>query len=486
MNPETLLSDYFSQSYAPARNLRPSTIEKSLRAIGRLSAVLGHPATVADATADELPSAVVRLQKTDRQFVGAVARSLGGMSDPSLRVNRTAQEWHCRPRGFTGPCPICGCAVLGEHRLTKPEDGLQTKWIVRTPVGKRMSYRGVSETDSRPEPDRAPDGLALPPLVEIAPSPKAIEAGHIGLADYYLQKFEPNKLRSRTSRTKKLYRTTLRTFTKFLGRGPVLRDLNGETVTAFLSWCRDQKYSPFTTEKERCNLLAIWRFACRRGDLTVWPEIDREKCPKRVPTAWTLAELRKLVTHLQGLPGKVGDVPAAAFWTGLVLVCWDAGERITAVFGLTWDRVDLERGWIVCRAEDRKGQREDRSYQLGEDTVAVLKQLWRPDAERVFPWPYHPTYLWKRYGAILKRAGLPHDARSKFHKIRRSAASYMEANGMSATEWLGHTKREITKAYLDPRIVKPPQAVDVLERITSEVGRPAQPRETLAGQERGE
>jgi hypothetical protein len=43
-------------------------------------------------------------------------------------------------------------------------------------------------------------------------------------------------------------------------------------------------------------------------------------------------------------------------------------------------------------------------------------------------------------------------------------ASHAEAAGMNATELLHHSTRKVTLAYLDPRIVKRPQAADVLFR----------------------
>ena len=84
----------------------------------------------------------------------------------------------------------------------------------------------------------------------------------------------------------------------------------------------------------------------------------------------------------------------------------------------------------------------------------------------MFPWPYSYTYLWTEYGRLLRLAGLPSDAKSKFHRIRKTAASYAEAAGGNATAMLRHSKREVTEAYLDPRICQQQQPVDVLFRLT--------------------
>jgi integrase len=54
---------------------------------------------------------------------------------------------------------------------------------------------------------------------------------------------------------------------------------------------------------------------------------------------------------------------------------------------------------------------------------------------------------------ILERAGLPKDRRCKFHKIRKTTASYYEAAGGSAQRLLDHSSPAVTRKYLDPRIV---------------------------------
>lgn len=73
--------------------------------------------------------------------------------------------------------------------------------------------------------------------------------------------------------------------------------------------------------------------------------------------------------------------------------------------------------------------------------------------------------IWRKIGEVLERAGLPTDSKSKFHRIRRTVASYYEAAGGNATELLGHSSRKITEKYLDRRIVARPQAIDRLWRL---------------------
>lgn len=292
------------------------------------------------------------------------------------------------------------------------------------------------------------------------------------LNSFYSQTYEPNALRSRRFNTKRLYRTTLIKFAEFIGRPATLDDLNDETVNGFAVWRSQQKLSKHTVNKDLFNLLALWRWAHRKGYLDNWPDVDMEKAPKETPVAWTEEEMHKIFRVANELTGKVGDVPAGSWWVALLLCCWDTAERVGAVQALKWSHVDTVKRWVKFEAEYRKGARADNLRRIAKDTALALASVkrWQETAGSfnpdglVFVWDRSPTYLWTRYGEILQAAGLSHDAKSKFHRIRKTAASYYEKAGGNATELLGHTKRETTVAYLDPRIVERPEAVDLLFR----------------------
>ena len=283
------------------------------------------------------------------------------------------------------------------------------------------------------------------------------------LANVYEKRYEPMALRTRRPNTKRLYRTTLRTFDKCLGRSATLDDLNDETVAKYAAW-RKQHVHARSVNKDLFNLLALWRWCNRKGIVETWPDVALERPPKRTPVAWTQQQIRKLYQTMTTLPGRVGKHRANVWWPALLLVAWDSAERIKAIMALTWDCVDLQSGWVRFRAEERKGGTDDSAVKLSREAVAALKKL-RGDNELVFHWPYSYTYLWHELARIQKLAGLPTDAQSKFHRIRRTVASYAEAAGANATAMLRHSKREITVAYLDPSIVKQQQPADVLFRL---------------------
>ena len=55
-------------------------------------------------------------------------------------------------------------------------------------------------------------------------------------------------------------------------------------------------------------------------------------------------------------------------------------------------------------------------------------------------------------------------------RMRRSVASHYKAAGGDATELVDHTSRKVTQAYLDPRIVKRVQEMDLLPSIGQKGG----------------
>lgn len=285
------------------------------------------------------------------------------------------------------------------------------------------------------------------------------------LRDFFVSSFQPLALRGRTEKTLKLYGTTLKRFERFLSRDPAISDLTDDTVGRFLSFARStENLAPASVNKERNNILAIWRFACGQGVILKQPTVKPDREPVRVPKAWTKKELAKLFAAIKRQTGWIGGVPAMDWWHTLHMVAWETGERIGALMQVRWDDIDLTHRALLIPAENRKGGREDRSYKLTSHTIECLVKISHPQREMVFPWPYNPNYIWYRYSQLLKAAGLPSDSKSKFHRMRRSVASHAEAAGGNATELLGHSQRRVTRAYLDPRIVKQPNATDFLFR----------------------
>ena len=273
-----------------------------------------------------------------------------------------------------------------------------------------------------------------------------IAATCASVRDLYDQFYRPIRLRTRSENTRRLYEFSMARFDEFLGRRALLTDFDETTVCRFLEWRRTSGVAASTVERDRYNLLALWRYGNRRKLIDTWPEIEPEVIPERAVMAWTETEVHKLLDACKLAEGKIGRRPASTWWQVLHMLAWDTGERIAALLGIRWDGVDLQGGSVVCRAETRKGGRQDRVYKLHPDTVAILRIMPR-DQDVILAWPYSKTYLWQRYTKLLEKAGLPSGRASKFHRLRRSVASHYEAAGGNATElWpdVGRTRNRLT------------------------------------------
>jgi hypothetical protein len=288
------------------------------------------------------------------------------------------------------------------------------------------------------------------------------------LVDFFEGAYLPLRLRGKSENTTRLYHCTLRSFAKYLERRPTLEDLNDLTISMFLSK-RARERSAFTAEKERTQLLSLARFAWDRGLIKVKPCVPPATLPERIPTAWSVDQIRSLIRATDKEVGLIAKVPSAVFFRGLVCVLWETAERIGAIMSVTV--ADYQSGVLLVRAEHRKGRKRDKLYGLTLSTQNLVEQLCRgkPASKPIFEWDRAKTLLWHSFGRIVQRAGLSDGRRSKFHMIRRSSATAFAALGGDPVSMLDHSSPRVTKAYLDPRFMpQGPRPCDVLPQIGEE------------------
>ena len=181
------------------------------------------------------------------------------------------------------------------------------------------------------------------------------------------------------------------------------------------------------------------------------PSIRRINVPERIPEAWLTEEMRRLVESAAMEPGTIEGVPAGEWWRVLFLVAYETGERVTSLLSLRFS--DTRGGLVIFRADARKGQRRDIARPISLDTAMAVDAIALPRRDLVFPWTRSVSTLYHYLNRILVRAGLPTDRRCKFHRIRKTSASYYELGGGDAQVLLDHSSPTLKrKHYLDPRI----------------------------------
>jgi len=285
--------------------------------------------------------------------------------------------------------------------------------------------------------------------------------------------YQAKRLLGKSPRTTKLYQHTIRSFGRTLGKIPTIDDLTDEAISRHMLTVVDNGRTAETANKDRGQLLALWRFAIQYKLLDRWPDIPQLIEQEKVPLGWMPNELDRLFAvisrltvdvRIEGIkPGQkiatIPTVPGRLFFDALLRVCLDSGERIGAIRWLPRNAVQDQE--LVVPANLRKGKRREMLYRLQPTTVEAIRILLkRHNSKLIFPFGYSETYLYRLYNQILEQAELPTDRRSKFHRIRRTVASAVARAGGDATRALDHASPKTTRKYLDPRIVG---GVDVSE-----------------------
>jgi integrase len=132
-------------------------------------------------------------------------------------------------------------------------------------------------------------------------------------------------------------------------------------------------------------------------------------------------------TMPRGLP-----YPAADWWRAILVFAYMTGWRIGDMLALRRDDLDLEQGYAITRAEDNKGDRDDR-VKLHPLALEHLKGLASFEPV-VFPWPHDRRTLDVQLDRIQAAAGIQLPCRERhehtpschlysWHDFRRAFAT---------------------------------------------------------------
>ncbi len=289
------------------------------------------------------------------------------------------------------------------------------------------------------------------------------------LLTFFDTRYAPLKLAAGSKATLAHYRGCINQFSAYLAHDATLESLTEDRLAEFFAWAIRRGTAVPTVNGYRRNLLALVRFAWRKRLVDDVPrDVDKLREFKRVPTAWTLEQLGRILDAAADQTGDVCGIPAGQWWPAMILVAIDTGLRLGAVLALRTDDLDVASGMVLARAETQK-QKADQVFRLHRDTLAELMATRLVDRERLFPLPKDSRKHFRRvFREILTRAGCPSGARDLLHKLRRTSATYLAAvsGKAAASEHLGHSSLSVTERYLDPTLSRTVFAADVIPRAT--------------------
>lgn len=295
------------------------------------------------------------------------------------------------------------------------------------------------------------------------------------LRELLIDRFAPHK--DLCDRTVVMYLATLARFRDFLGREPVVDDLDDLTVSKFIRWRRVTQHSrwklvsPASLAKDSAHIRTLWNWLAKKrskrsdGELIEFPDYARPKVPKPVPKAYKAEELAKLVEAARHRKGEICGKPAAWYWTTKLQAMFQTGERIGAVMEIRWSQVDLEQRTLTFLAATRKGHRETITRPITPDLAKMLAVQKGPPEARVWPWldDREPLSAYNSLRVLCRVAGVPY---KPFHAIRKSTASYLKRAGISAKKQLGHSSEEMAEThYYDEEITGRESNLDYLPDI---------------------
>lgn len=288
------------------------------------------------------------------------------------------------------------------------------------------------------------------------------------LLEFFEKVYRPLKLLAAKAGSIQQYHVALRAFDKFLKRAATLADLNEEQVTTFMAKLLEEGKSAVTVNMKVSYLKTLARFAKRKKYIRKsLYDVDKLRVERRVPTAWTVAEMDALIRSCREQRGWYAGIKASVWWEMLVLVAFDTGARRRAVLEAGLDWIDFQAATLTLPPQYAKN-RTEQIFKLSHQTLEIILASIPPQRKRLFAWPdaMCQRTFYDHFREILKRAGLPADRRDKLHKLRRTTASHIAAkyDVGRAIKQLGHADASCIQRYIDPRFLRDHDATDALPR----------------------
>jgi integrase len=224
---------------------------------------------------------------------------------------------------------------------------------------------------------------------------------------------------------------------------------------------KGSKVSPATVNKDLRHVRAAIRKAKRWGYLSVLPEFDMEREPRRLVCFVTAEHFAAIYAACDRatMPGQM-PYPAADWWRGLLVTAYMTGWRISDLLGLRGDDLDLDNSIAITRWEDNKCKRDDR-VKLHPVVVEHLRKL-PGDRPTAFPWSHTRKTLDIEFGRIQQAAGIHLHCPDRhehtpachlygFHDLRRAFAT-MNADRLTGDALqllMRHKSYQTTQVYIN-------------------------------------
>jgi integrase len=311
---------------------------------------------------------------------------------------------------------------------------------------------------------------ALPIPSEDAKSPEPSPEASQTLQGYFDEVYFPTVMFNVSAGYQTYSRTILRRFHQFHGRQILLSELEDAHLAHYLRSRLEEGRPASTVNGERRVICAIWRHADRAGLTAKPPRVKKLKEDRDEPEAWTAEEFARIVQAAGQLDGgrAYGNVPRHLWWTAVLTCAYWSALRIGSILKIRTTDIDLRSGWLTVPAGNTKTKRAKRC-RLGASALEPIGRIiteYRSPGELVFVPQPCSSAITKTFIEILEAAGVPYVRRkSRFHRIRRTAATIAFQNGgiAAASALLDHSDPKVTyEHYIDGRAIRDNDATMIL------------------------
>lgn len=244
----------------------------------------------------------------------------------------------------------------------------------------------------------------------------------------------------------------IRLFERWAGKRLAVWDLSEDLLRRFLTDYR-RGHSPASTNSKRRHLLGLWQCAFEEEILDRPPRrarIRKAKEPPPIPGAFTIKEVGRLFRVAAALTGQIGGIRSCDWWSSILRVCFDSGERRGALLATESADLDLDGASIVFR-HTKTGR--ERWCPLHSETVDACQRIHDSSRPLVWPWPWHRRTVDRWCTRILARAEVRRRRKGLFQTLRVTSGTLVEAAGGDGSRHIGNTRAVFERHYLDPRFM---------------------------------
>lgn len=233
-------------------------------------------------------------------------------------------------------------------------------------------------------------------------------------------------------------------FSEHLGREATIEDFAKLKIIGLMV-ARKSQVAAATVNKDRRDLLCLWRHAADNGLCSPPPRIPKCPEPFNEPHTFTTGELTRIIDATKRMPDPT-------WWRSVVLFLYDSGARISASLAVKVGDVDF----AARTARLLSGSAKTRRWQtvtLSADAVESMRAeaIGRDDLEPLWPWRRHRRQLFPWFRRLVEEMAGVNLPRGKcFHSLRRThGTAVCELFGLeTASQSLGHTNTQTTKLYV--------------------------------------